>query len=349
MSSIDDEKYMRRAIHLAKLGELNASPNPMVGAVVVHEGKIIGEGYHRKCGTAHAEVNAINSVADKTLLAESTIYVTLEPCSHFGKTPPCCDLIIAKKLKKVVVGMVDPFSKVSGRGISKIKEAGIDVEVGVLEKECRELNKKFIKAHTEKRPYVLLKWAQTADGYMGKLENDRPAPLFVSTPLTRLIVHRERACYDAIMVGAGTVNSDNPSLSVRYYAGNNPLRVILSAGMHISADSRIFKDGIKTVIYTLADSKTIESNNVEYVTISDRETAVDEILADLYSRNVISLMVEGGLEILKEFISKDIWDEVRIEKNTECAGSGIKAPKVSGILNNVENHAQNKIYHIFRS
>ena len=240
-----DEKYMRRALQLAQQGSGHTSPNPMVGAVVVHEGKIIGEGFHRCCGKAHAEVNAIAAVQDQSLLPESTIYVTLEPCSHYGKTPPCANLLISKGVKRVVVGVLDPFEKVSGRGVAMLRNAGIEVEVGVLEKECRDLNRRFFTAHTTGMPWVQLKWAQSSDGYLA----NEDGTMRFSTPLTLSLVHRERSMADAIVVGAGTVKIDNPSLTTRHWSGNSPLRVVLDRNLSIPSNCKLLNDGGKTLIY----------------------------------------------------------------------------------------------------
>ncbi|WP_297059513.1 bifunctional diaminohydroxyphosphoribosylaminopyrimidine deaminase/5-amino-6-(5-phosphoribosylamino)uracil reductase RibD [uncultured Duncaniella sp.] len=293
-----NELYMRRALSLARNGMLDASPNPMVGAVLVdRSGRIIGEGWHRRCGEAHAEVNAVASVTDESLLHDSTMYVTLEPCSHYGKTPPCASMIIDKGIPRVVVGCLDPFEKVSGRGVGILEEAGVEVTVGCLEKECAALNEKFMTAHRQQRPFVTLKWAESADGYIdGK----------ISTPLTSMLSHRLRATHDAILVGSGTALADNPRLDTRLYAGHSPLRVILDRRGRIrkTTDSR-------TVIYR------------EYSSLSD-------ILDDLYSRGVTSLLVEGGAEVHRSFIGSGIWDAMRIERGCKEINGKVKAPELSG-------------------
>ena len=221
-----DEKYIRRCIQLARNGMCNAAPNPMVGAVIVHNDRIIGEGYHARCGEGHAEVNAIRSVKDESLLQESTIYVSLEPCSHYGKTPPCADLIIRKGIPRVVVGCVDPFSLVSGRGIQKLKDAGIDVKVGVLEAECRQLIKRFVTFNTQQRPYITLKWAESADGFID-INREEGQPVVLSTPITLMYVHKQRAEHHAILVGRRTALLDNPSLTTRNWYGKNPVRLVI--------------------------------------------------------------------------------------------------------------------------
>ena len=316
-----DEKYMLRALQLARHGGGHTSPNPMVGAVVVHEGRITGEGFHRCCGQAHAEVNAIASVSDQSLLHESTIYVTLEPCSHYGKTPPCAKLLIDKGIGRVVVGTFDPFEKVSGRGVAMLREAGIEVTVGVLERECRELNKRFFTAHTTGMPWVLLKWAQSNDGF---LADERGRVLF-STPLTQTLVHRERAMVDAIVVGANTVRIDNPSLTTRHWSGNSPLRVIMDQNLSLPSDSKVLTDGGNTLIYN--NKKGCIEGCVEWAKL---DTAQPETwLRDLYRRGITSVMVEGGANLLQQMIDARAWNEMRIEVSPSNLGKGIEAPAVN--------------------
>ncbi len=289
-----DTKYMRRCLQLAANGLQNAKPNPMVGAVIVADGRIIGEGYHVRCGEGHAEVNAFASVKpeDEHLLPQATIYVSLEPCSHYGKTPPCADLIIRKGVRRVVVGCMDPFAKVHGRGIQKIRDAGIEVAVGVLENECRELNKRFITFHTHHRPYILLKWCQTANGFL----DNGFKPLMMSTAFTQMLVHKLRSEYDAILVGRVTAERDRPRLDVRHWAGNCPLRLV------IDRRNPCF-DGLDF------------SGNVP-----------EQIAAWLYEQGKQSLIVEGGAATLQSFISSGLWDEIRIETASTTAAEGTKAP-----------------------
>lgn len=320
----EDEKYMHRALQLARCGAYHASPNPMVGAVVVCDGLIVGEGYHRRCGEGHAEVNAVAGVANKALLLSSTVYVTLEPCSHYGKTPPCAKLLIDCGVRRVVVGAEDPFEQVSGRGIKMLRDAGIDVTVGVLEQECRQLNKRFFTAHTRRRPWVTLKWAQSADGFMAG-EGGR---VTFSTPITMRLMHRERAMADAIVVGAGTVLADNPSLTVRRWAGESPLRVVLDGQLSAPADAAVLTDGGKTLIYN-AKKKLVEGG-VELVRMDARDP--DAWLGDLYNRGVTSVMVEGGATVLSRLISRGLWDEARVETAPTVLGSGLKAPTLSGCV-----------------
>ena len=292
-----DERYMRRALCLAGNGLLDASPNPMVGAVLVDpSGKIIGEGWHRRCGEGHAEVNAVASVADTSLLRNATMYVTLEPCSHYGKTPPCASLIIEKGIPRVVIGCLDPFEKVAGRGVRMLKDAGVEVVTGCLEKECLELNEKFVTSHRRKRPFVTLKWAESADGYIdGK----------ISTPLTSMLTHRLRATHDAILVGSGTVLADNPRLDTRLYAGHSPLRVIL-------------------------DRRGRVMDAVDGTTIIYREfSSLNDVLEDLYKRGITSVLVEGGAELHRSFIDSGLWDAMRIERGCKNINGTVKAPCLS--------------------
>lgn len=302
-----DEKYMRRCLQIAANGLQNAKPNPSVGAVIVAaDGRIIGEGYTSAYGGAHGEVNAFASVKPENehLLKESTIYVSLEPCSHHGKTPPCCDLIIRKGVKRVVCGCVDPFSQVQGRGIKRIREAGIEVVVGVLEKECIASNKRFITFNTNQRPYIILKWAQTADGFIGRITSDRKQKesLAISTPFTKMLVHKLRAENDAILIGRGTFETDKPQLNVREWTGTNPERLLLSASM------------------------AKESNQPEGWKVFAN---IHDALAHLYKEKKQSLIVEGGAETLKQFIAKDLWDEIRVETNPNLTvEQGVAAPEI---------------------
>lgn len=293
-----DEGFMRRAIELARCGEAGAAPNPMVGAVVVCDGRIIGEGYHRKCGGPHAEVNAIRSVRDEALLRKSTIYVSLEPCAHWGKTPPCADLIVEKQFKRVVVGCQDPFAKVNGLGIKKIKDAGIEVKVGVLERECLELNRVFVTYHSKKRPYVTLKWAESALGYMGGK---------LSSPTTQMLVHRLRSRVDGIMVGTETMLTDKPSLTNRLWAGKSPLPITIDRHGRVPEQ---LKEGF--LVYT--------------------DESLQEILSDLHARGIQHLLVEGGARLHKSFIREGLFDEIRIERTEAETALDPKAPDVQKLL-----------------
>jgi len=318
-----DEKYMRRALQLARLGAGRTSPNPMVGAVIVGpDGNIIGEGWHRQCGQAHAEVNAVATVTDVDLLRDSTLYVTLEPCSHYGKTPPCARLIIERGIPRVVVGTLDPFVKVAGRGVKMLQEAGIEVVVGVLEQACRDLNRRFMTAHTTGRPWVQLKWAQTADGFIALPPLAGENPLRMSTPLTMSLMHRQRALCDAIVVGAATACIDNPSLTTRYWPGRSPLRVVLSRNLSIPSSLNLLTDGLPTVVYN--GVKNEKQGPVEYVKLDT--THPHSWLVDLYRRGVTSVMVEGGLNVLQQLIAAGTWDEARVEISPRRVGQGVPAP-----------------------
>ncbi|NDV79273.1 bifunctional diaminohydroxyphosphoribosylaminopyrimidine deaminase/5-amino-6-(5-phosphoribosylamino)uracil reductase RibD [Dysgonomonas sp. 511] len=325
-----DEKYMQRCLQLAQNGRGAVSPNPMVGAVVVHNGKIVGEGYHRKYGEAHAEVNAIGSVEDKSLLKESTIYVSLEPCSHYGKTPPCAQLIIDSGIPRVVVACLDPYVAVSGRGVEMLKAAGVEVVVGILVDEAKELNKEFFKSQTEKRPYIYLKWAQTRDGYIDRLRNegDKAQPTLISNNFSQVLVHKKRAEIDAIMIGTNTAVNDNPSLTTRFWSGKNPARVILDKTRRIPRDNKIFDGNVKTIVFTEKDEKS--SSNVEFRKVCFDDNLLDNILSVLNSCNINSVLVEGGGQLLQAFISRDLWDEAYIEVSNAEFGAGIRAPEIVG-------------------
>lgn len=320
-----DEKYIRRCIELASNGLCNAAPNPMVGAVIVHNGKIIGEGYHAKCGEGHAEVNAIRSVKDETLLKEATIYVSLEPCSHYGKTPPCADLIISKGIPKVVVGCIDPFSQVSGRGIRKLREAGIDVTVGVLEEECKNLIRRFVTFNTQKRPYITLKWAESADGYID-INRENGSPVVLSTPVTSMYVHKQRAEHKAILVGWRTALLDNPSLTTRNWYGKNPLRLVIDRNLSLPSNLRLFDHSTPTIVFTAEER--VNEENMEYITIDYSTDILPQILNVLYERKIQSLLVEGGTTLLQSFIDSGVWDEMFVEHSEIVLGEGVKSPVI---------------------
>lgn len=320
-----DEKYIRRCIELASNGLCNAAPNPMVGAVIVHNGKIIGEGYHARCGEGHAEVNAIRSVKDESLLKESTIYVSLEPCSHYGKTPPCADLIISKGIPRVVVGCIDPFSQVSGRGIQKLRDAGIDVTVGVLEDECKNLIRRFVTFNTRKRPYITLKWAESADGFID-INRENGSPVVMSTPITSMYVHKQRAEHKAILVGRRTALLDNPSLTTRNWYGANPLRLVIDRSLTLPSDLRLFDHSTPTLVFTERE-KTAEEN-LEYITLDFSKDILPQILTVLYERKIQSLLVEGGTTLLQSFIDTELWDEIFVEHSAKVLGEGVKSPVI---------------------
>ncbi len=322
----EEEKYMRRCLELARNGLCNVSPNPMVGAVIVCDRRIIGEGYHVQCGEAHAEVNAIQSVKDASLLKRSTIYVSLEPCSHYGKTPPCADLIIGKGIPRVVVGCLDPFPEVSGRGIRKLREAGCEVIIGVLEQECRELINRFITFNTLHRPYITLKWAESADGFLDISRTDG-TPVILSNPLSAMLVHKKRAESDVIMVGTRTARLDNPSLTVRHWYGKSPVRVVTDRELSLPASLSLFDKQVPTLVFT---ARTRENDGqVEYITLDYTRDILPQIMNELYNRRLQSLLVEGGSQLLQTFIDTGLWDEIYIEKCSPLLHSGVKAPEIS--------------------
>lgn len=324
--SFEEEKYMRRSIQLAQNGLCNSAPNPMVGAVIVCDGKIIGEGYHIRCGEAHAEVNAIRSVKDTSLLKRSTIYVTLEPCSHYGKTPPCADLIIEKQIPRIVIGCQDPFSKVAGRGIQKLKDAGREVIVGVLEQECKYLIRRFITFHTQRRPYITLKWAESADKFIDICRTEG-APVILSDPLTSMLVHKKRAEHNAIIVGTHTAKLDNPSLNVRYWQGRSPVRIVIDRTLSLPPDLHLFDGSTPTLVFT--EATQAPGLNIEYLTIDFQQDILPQMMGILYSRGLQSLLVEGGSLLLQSFIDTGLWDEIFVEEAPISLYSGVKSPKIS--------------------
>lgn len=311
MTQPGDLTWMERALQLAVMAEGLTSPNPMVGAVVVHDGRIIGEGYHLQAGTPHAEVHAIRSVKERHLLTSSTLYVTLEPCSHHGKTPPCTDLIIRTGIPRVVIGTTDTNPMVAGRGIALLRQAGTDVVTGVMEKECRWLNRRFFTWHEKKRPYVILKWARSADGFIDLIRKpgDAVEPNWITGMAERVLVHRWRATEDAILAGGGTVRADNPSLNVRLWSGKNPVRIIVTRSGDLNPGSAVFDGLSKTLICTCNRSLKIPGATIRHLTGSGHFT--EEVLALLYAEGVQSLFVEGGAFIIRSFTVSGLWDEAR--------------------------------------
>jgi len=321
-----DEKFMLRAIELARLGMGNVSPNPMVGCVIVYNGVIIGEGYHREYGKPHAEVNAVNSVKDKKLLKESTLYVTLEPCSHHGKTPPCSDLILQHRIPNIIVGTIDPFAQVAGSGIEKLRNGGCKVLQGFLEDRCIELNRRFFTFHQKKRPYIILKWAQTADGFIDidRSQEHYGKPTWITNNLSKISVHKMRADESAIIVGTNTAQKDNPSLTLREWRGNSPLRLLIDRDLKLSAELSLFDQSVPTIVYT---SKEVSpKNNLEFQRILFNGKELEQILIDLHGRGVLSLIVEGGQILINSFINKNIWDEARVFIGKTNFHRGVKAP-----------------------
>lgn len=334
---MEEEKYMRRCIQLAQNGLCNTAPNPMVGAVIVCDGKIIGEGYHVRCGEAHAEVNAIRSVKDASLLKRSTIYVSLEPCSHYGKTPPCADLIIEKQIPRIVIGCRDPFAKVAGRGIQKLIDAGREVVVGVLEKECQHLIRRFVTFHNFHRPYITLKWAESADGFIDRCR-EGGNPVILSTPLTSMTVHKRRAEHAAILVGTRTAELDNPSLTVRNWHGPSPVRLVIDRKLRLSPALHLFDGSVPTLVFTEQPHTTLP--NVEYLPIDFQQNILPQMMQALYERGLQSLLVEGGNRLLQSFIDADLWDEAYAEESPMLLTTGVKAPK----MNNKNSYANEQSF-----
>ncbi len=324
---------MQRCLELAQNGVGSVSPNPLVGCVIVYDNKIIGEGWHKQLGEAHAEVNAIDSVKDKSLLAESTLYVNLEPCNHFGKTPPCANLIIEHKIKKVVVGMVDPFEKVAGQGIKKLKDAGIDVEVGILEEDCKFLNRRFIKFVTQQKPYVILKWAQTWNGFIAPDANKTSAEEFeiqrhITDRIVQKLVHKWRTQEDAIMVGTNTALLDNPALNAREWKGRNPTRIVLDRNLRLPFNLKLFDKSESTIVFT--ELKKESEHNLTFIQLNFEKNWLNEMLNELYKLNIQSVVIEGGSQLLNAVIDNKIWDEAIIFTSPKTINDGIKGPLIYG-------------------
>lgn len=316
-----EEFYMSRAMELARLGAGKVSPNPMVGCVIVVDNKIVGEGWHQAYGLAHAEVNAINSVSDPSVLDKATLYVNLEPCNHVGKTPPCTDLLISKKIKSVVISNVDPNPIVAGNGIQKLKEAGIDVQIGVLERVGRQLNRFFFTFHEKKRPYVILKWAETADKFLAKSNYDSK---WISNQYSRQCVHKLRSEVDAILIGSKTALLDNPSLTTRDWTGRNPKRVVIDRFLRLPESLTVFSDGKPTLV--MNQIKHFQSGKTSFVKLSS--DTVQEILNILHQKNIFSVLVEGGSQTLSGFTVQNAYDEVIIFQSSRKFHSGISSPVV---------------------
>ena len=319
-----DEKYMRRCLQLARNGWAGAPPNPMVGAVIVCDGRIIGEGCHLRCGEAHAEVNAVRSVADLSLLRRSTIYVSLEPCAHYGKTPPCADMLVEAGIPRIVIGCQDPFAQVAGRGIRKLRDAGREVTVGVLEAECRQLIRRFVVFHTCRRPFITLKWAESADGYID-LCRTGGRPVALSSPQTMMLVHKLRAEHSAIMVGRRTALLDDPSLTVRQWCGRSPVRVVLDRDLTLPPSLHLFDGSVPTLVFTSRQHDPLPG--VEYVQIDYACEVLPQVLAALHARGLQSLLVEGGSRLLQSFLDAGLWDEIRVEEAPVRLGGGVPAPR----------------------
>lgn len=318
------ETYMLRALELAQLGRGKVSPNPMVGCVIVKDDKIIGEGWHQKYGQAHAEVNAINSVLDKSQLEGADIYVSLEPCAHHGKTPPCANLVASFPFRKLVIANTDPNPLVSGKGIDIVKQAGIEVETGILADVGEQLNTPFFTFMRKKRPYIILKWAQTADGFVARKDYTSK---WISNSLSRKLVHKWRAEEDAIMVGKNTALHDNPSLNVRDWSGTDPIRIVIDSSLSLPADLKLFNSEVKTLCYNLVRSEE-QGNNI-FIKLEKEQPILPQLLEDLYRRKIQSVIVEGGSVLLNSFIREGLWDEIRrFTASTVNFGDGISAPVI---------------------
>jgi diaminohydroxyphosphoribosylaminopyrimidine deaminase/5-amino-6-(5-phosphoribosylamino)uracil reductase len=317
-----DELFMLRAMELAKLGAGYVSPNPLVGCVIVHDEKIIGEGWHKHYGQTHAEVNALESVGDKSILSKATLYVNLEPCSHFGKTPPCADLIIKYKIKRVVVSNLDPNPQVNGSGLKKLQEAGIETVTGLLEKEGRALNKRFFTFIEKNRPYIILKWAQTTDGFIAKKNFDSK---WISHEASRQLVHKWRSEEDAVLVGTRTTQHDNPELNVRDWSGRNPKRIVFDRFLRLSEKLKLFDRSQHTLCYNVL--KHEEHPNLALIRVSENNFLSD-VLHDMVKQKVQSVIVEGGAQTLNLFLKSGLWDEARVFTSSKTFGSGIEAPRI---------------------
>ncbi|MGE0079513.1 MAG: bifunctional diaminohydroxyphosphoribosylaminopyrimidine deaminase/5-amino-6-(5-phosphoribosylamino)uracil reductase RibD [Bacteroidales bacterium] len=348
-----DRMYMSRCLELALNGIGNVAPNPMVGAVIVHNNQIIGEGFHAFYGEAHAEINAINSVKDKSLLKDSTIYVSLEPCSHYGKTPPCTDRIVDLGIPNVVIAATDPNPKVSGRGIEILRQQGCNVTVGVLEDEALEQNRRFITYHTKKRPYVILKWAQTIDGFIDAVRqpSDPIEPIWITNEHARSLVHRWRSEEQAILVGTNTVERDNPHLNVRNWCGRAPFRVVLDRKLRLPKESNVFDGTQPTLLFMGNNSSSLARKpefagipNLEMITIDFVKGVEAQILKELGSRDIISVIVEGGATLLSSFIQRGLWDEARVFVGNKFFGDGVKAPLFKGSPLNYDEIGDSKLF-----
>ncbi|MCA8832455.1 bifunctional diaminohydroxyphosphoribosylaminopyrimidine deaminase/5-amino-6-(5-phosphoribosylamino)uracil reductase RibD [Hymenobacter pini] len=318
-----DQLMMRRALDLARLGTGYTRPNPLVGCVITHQNRIIGEGWHRQYGGPHAEVHAVASVDDPQLLPKSRVYVTLEPCSHFGKTPPCADLLIEKQVASVVICNLDPNPLVAGRGVQKLLDAGIAVETGLLEEEGRWLNRRFFTFQEQQRPYVVLKWAETADGY---LAGPYFQPVAISGDLARVAVHQWRAEEHAILVGTRTALHDNPRLNVREWPGQNPVRLVIDKNLSLPPKHHLFDGSQPTIVYTYRERANQE--DIDYVTLSEAEDLFPQILRNLQHRNIQSVLVEGGPTVLNSLLKDGLWDEARVIRSARTLGGGVPAPKL---------------------
>ena len=331
---------MRRCLQLAAKGEGHTTPNPMVGAVIVYNDTIIGEGYHKKHKEAHAEVNAIRSVKDCSLLSKSTLYVSLEPCSHYGITSPCAEFIISCNIPRVVVAVQDPNPVVAGRGIRMMREAGIDVSVGILEQEARELNRSFFVNQEQHRPYIILKWAQSKDGFMDRArQTSEIPPEKLSNSITHCLVHRMRTITKGIMIGTNTALLDNPQLTSRKWDGENPTRIVFDKELKIPHSNALFNNEADTIVLTeKTEGFPLVQENVKYISTKFDPDANQQIMSELYKNGIYSLLVEGGAGLLSSLIQEHLWDEAWIEIADKELGSGVKSPVIEGEMCQVKKY-----------
>ncbi|WP_460191070.1 bifunctional diaminohydroxyphosphoribosylaminopyrimidine deaminase/5-amino-6-(5-phosphoribosylamino)uracil reductase RibD [Urechidicola sp. KH5] len=334
------EKYISRCLELAKNGLGTTRPNPMVGCVIVVDDKIVGEGFTSPYGGPHAEVNAIDSVSNKELLTKAILYVSLEPCSHFGKTPPCSDYIIKHQIPKVVIGVIDDNSLVSGKGIERLKDNGVEVITGILEKECEAINKRFFTFHNKKRPYIVLKWAQTNDGFIDRLrkEGEPIEPTWISNRYSQQLVHQWRSEEQSIMVGTNTVLKDNPRLNVRSWQGENPVRIVLDNSLRIPKNAHVFDGTIKTIVFTSSRiGFPIENSNVEVAVIDYSKEVAEQVCTYLYEKDIQSILIEGGAKTIQSFINANLWDEARVFIGISRFLKGVPAPRIQNHSFSAEN------------
>lgn len=332
MNSTDHEIFMRRCLELAAMGRGNAAPNPMVGAVLVHQGRIIGEGYHQQYGQAHAEVNCVNSVVeeDKPLISRATMYVSLEPCAHHGKTPPCADLIVSQQIPEVVIGCVDTFSAVAGKGIEKLEKAGIKVHTGVLEAACRAINNRFFTFHEQQRPYIILKWAQSCNGFMAGSDG---APVRISNAWSNRLVHRWRSEEMAILVGTRTAMLDNPRLNTRLWPGKDPVRLVIDRTLSVPRTHHLWDGSIPTIFLTAEESSP--HGLTQTLQLDFQRELLPQLMESLYRQQIQSVLVEGGPYVLQRFLEAGLWDEARIITGTVTLPNGLPAPAIShAVLDN---------------
>ena len=336
------EYFINKCIELAQKGICDVSPNPMVGSIIVCNNKIIGQGYHKYYGKEHAEVNAIKNVKDKSLLKKSTLYVNLEPCCHYGKTPPCTDLIIKKRIPQVVIGCIDPNSQISGQGIEKLEKNSVKVIYGVLEKKCKSLNKRFFTFNNLKRPYIILKWAKSSNNFIAPINQTKP--FWMTSEKSRMIVHKWRSEEDSILVGTNTVILDNPSLNIRLTDGENPMRIVIDKNLLLDKELNVFNNESKTIIFN--EIKTFSSDTNYYLKVNFKNL-ISEILNELYNLDITSMIVEGGAYTLNKFIDKNIYDEIRIFTTKKILKKGIKSPITPNIKKSLSEKIEDDLLEVY--